>query len=126
MKKYSAFIAGLALLAPVIVFAQGDLANVDTFLDNLGGLIATAIPVVLGLAVLAFFWGMAKYVMAAGDEEAKKKGRETMIWGVIAIFVAVSLWGFVSVLQGAFFAESDLAAPTETQITPGFLPTGTI
>jgi len=57
-----------------------------------------AIPVAVSLAFLFFFWGLAKYVLKAGDEKARVEGRNRMVQGVIALFVLGSLWGLVNLL----------------------------
>ena len=67
-------------------------------LTNFGKIVGALIPVVFGLAVLAFFWGVAKYVLQAGNPKVREQGRHLMIWGVIAIFIMSSIWGIVALL----------------------------
>ena len=62
------------------------------------------------LALLFFLWGLAKYIFAAGNEEAKESGKRIMIWGIIALFIMASVWGIVAFLQ-------DLFGVTDTSIT---------
>lgn len=94
MKKMSLFIA---LLVPSISFAA--LGGIRTLLVDFGGLVKLAIPIVFGLAVLFFFWGIANYILKAGDVKAKEEGKNIMIYGVIAIFVITSIWGLVGFIQ---------------------------
>ena len=65
---------------------------INVFLD----LIAKVIPVVASFALLAFFWGLTKFIAKAGDEKAVAEGKSLMVWGTIAIFVMVSVWGILS------------------------------
>ena len=51
-------------------------------------------------AVLVFFWGLIQYLMEVGT--AKSKGLQTMFYGIIAIFVMVSIWGIIALLQSTF------------------------
>jgi hypothetical protein len=53
----------------------------------------------MALAVLAFFWGLVKYIASASDEAAKESGKNLMIWGMIALFVMVALWGILGWVQ---------------------------
>lgn len=72
---------------------------IKVFLD----LIKLAIPVVAGLALLVFFWGLAKFIArVGGDEKAVKEGRDLMFWGILALFVMVSFWGIMAFLSGQF------------------------
>ena len=53
-----------------------------------------------------FIWGVVQYVIN-GEEEAKKaKGKQFMIWGIIALAVMVSVWGLVSILTHTFGISS--------------------
>lgn len=57
------------------------------------------VPTIFALIFLAFVWGAAKYFIIEGaDESAREKGRQLMLWGVIAIVVLVGLWGIVNIL----------------------------
>lgn len=55
------------------------------------------------LAFLAFFWGIAKYIFSAGDEQKKASGKDVMLYGLIALFVMVSVWGLIGILKNTFF-----------------------
>jgi hypothetical protein len=68
----------------------------------IANLINFALPIVVALALLYFFWGLAQYVLNASNEEKKGKGKEIMIWGIIALFVMVSVWGIVNVVKSTF------------------------
>jgi len=96
MKKF--IIPASALLLPGIAFA----ATLEDVLDEIGNLINIAGPIVVGLALLYFFWGLASYIFSSDDPEKKESGRNIMIWGVIALFVMVSVWGLVNVLADTF------------------------
>ncbi len=81
-------------LGPSLAFAQ-TLGGVNTLLDSIRRLVDGALPVVVGLALLGFFWGLMKYIFAQSDEGAKADGKKIMIMGVIALFVMVAVWGLV-------------------------------
>lgn len=61
------------------------------------------IPVVMGLAVLFFFWGIVKFIFAAGDETKRKEGKNIMTWGLLALFFMVSVLAIVSILGSSIF-----------------------
>ncbi len=54
----------------------------------------------IAFATIIFAWGVFKYIRAEGDD--KTAGREFIIWGIVGLFVMVSFWGLVSVLQHTF------------------------
>ena len=92
MKKV--ILAALAL-APAFAFAQS-LGNLETLVTSIGRLVGLALPIVVGIALLVFFWGLVKFIFAQGNEEAKADGKKIMLWGLIALFVMVSVWGLVN------------------------------
>ena len=72
---------------------------IKLFLDIVGLLI----PVVAGLTLLTFFWGLAKFIArVGGDTKAVTEGKNLMIWGIIGLFIMVSIWGILSFLTGEF------------------------
>jgi len=81
-------------LVPAFAFAQ-TLGNVETFVRSIGRLVDLALPIVVGIALLAFFWGLVKFIFAQGDETAKADAKKIMLWGLIALFVMISVWGLV-------------------------------
>lgn len=97
MKK---FIIGALAFAPTLAFAQS-LNNIQTLLTSIQRLISLAMPIVVGLALLGFFWGLAKFIFAAGDEGKKDEGKRLMIWGVVAFFVMISVWGLAKFIGSA-------------------------
>jgi hypothetical protein len=85
----------LLLLTPSLAFAA--LGGVQNFLASIQGLVNTATIIVVAIALLVFFWGLTKLI--AGGGEAIAEGKTLMIWGVVALFVMVSVWGLVYFIQ---------------------------
>jgi len=104
MKKY--FLT-LGLLATPIVASA---ATVNTILTTLKGLLDLLIPIIITLAVIYFFWGLAQYIVAKEDG-AKEEARSIMIYGIIALFVMVSVWGLVGVIGTTFGITSGGSVP---------------
>jgi hypothetical protein len=98
MKKFIGIVSVYAL--PLAVFGQVnfDLGNTGSTVTNIGQIITNLIPIAASLAVLFFFWGLAKFILAAGDEGAKDEGKRIMIWGAIALFVMAGIWGIINLL----------------------------
>lgn len=95
MKKIYPF---AILSLPVLAFAATDIGDI---LGTVQGLIQTIIPIVIGIAVLMFLWGIAQYIVAK-DAEKQKEARMIIIYGVIVLFSMVAIWGLVEVLGETF------------------------
>lgn len=65
-------------------------------------LIKSIIPFLMALAVVGFIYGIIQYFLNPDNEEKRKKGKTYIIWGLIGLFVIVSMWGLVSVLSDTF------------------------
>ena len=91
-------IAGTALFGPLAAFAAAA-GTVQDVLHNVGKVINTATPIVVALALLGFFWGLALYVFGTSNDDKRKKGLSVMVWGVIALFVMLSVFGIVNIIQ---------------------------
>jgi len=95
MKK---LIVSALAFGPVLALAQTqpNLGYVTSLMTTLKTLVNSALPLVVGLALLGFFWGLAKFIFSGGED--KEKGKTMMIWGVVALFVMTMVWGLVRFL----------------------------
>lgn len=108
MKKF--IIAALAV-APLAASAQS-LGNLQTLLQSIGNLVNLALPIVVALALLAFFWGLVQYIF--GGAAKKDDAKTFMIWSIVALFVMVSVWGIVRFIGNAFGIDQGGSAPVPT------------
>jgi hypothetical protein len=72
--------------------------NIIVFLGNL-------ILVIIGLAVLLFFYGLVGYISNSGDEGKRKESLQYIFYGTFGLFIMVAVWGLVALLSG-FIGES--------------------
>lgn len=100
---------------PFVASAQqaGSSDGIRHLLGIAAGIIQALIPIVIGLAVLVFLWGVLQYVLRSSDA-GKDEGRQFMLWGIIALFVMVSVWGLVNILRDSL--GLNLATPTAPRI----------
>ncbi len=100
MKK---LVYAILAFSPVMALAAFDASgNLQGLLDFISLAVAQLIPIMFGLAIIYFFWGLIVFLRASGDPKAQEAGRNQMIWGVIAIAVMVSVYGLVVWLQDLF------------------------
>ncbi len=93
MKKIALTLGVLAL--PLVTFAQNDTQVVNLLL-NLRKWLNIIIPILIIVAVVYFIWGVIQYVvMSKGDEEAQAAARNKIVYGLIGIFVILSVYGLV-------------------------------
>ena len=73
--------------------------NLQGLIQSVKSLMGAALPLMVGIALLVFLWGLVRFLAKGGDSKAVEDGRRLMIWGVVALFVMVSVWGLVGFIQ---------------------------
>ncbi|PCI29646.1 hypothetical protein COB55_01745 [Candidatus Wolfebacteria bacterium] len=86
--------------------APGTGSTLETVVDQFLVTVNLLIPVVVSLALLVFFWGLAKFMLSAGDETGVQEGKQLMLWGTIALFIMVSIFGIVGLIAGDFGGDT--------------------
>jgi|SRR3989344_1696910 len=110
MKKKLIILAGafapFAALAQVTggqptVCSGGNITTIQGVICKLNEILGALLPFLIALGVIFFVIGVIQYVIS-GDEEAKKKGRQKMVYGIIGLAVIIALWGLVKILTNTF------------------------
>lgn len=103
-------ILGMLLLA-IPAFAQSNLgSSCTTTFKTLTDLIdwgtcmlnQAVLPLLITLALIFVIVGIVKFIVNMDNEEARKQGKNFMIWGVVSLFVIMSVWGLVAILGNTF------------------------
>ncbi len=70
-------------------------------IDGVSGIITSKlIPLAFALCLFYFFWGVAKYIRTgAGSEKESREGKKVMVWGIVGLFVAFSVWGIIAFMK---------------------------
>jgi hypothetical protein len=102
IKLFISSLMGTILATPAFLA----LASVTTFsqLVNetlIGGILKPLVPFLVGLAVVVFLYGVIILMFSEGGEK-KEEGKQYMMWGIVGIFVMVSVWGIVAILTNTF------------------------
>lgn len=97
---------------PFVASAQGA-RDVGDITNNLGDVAVyildfinnILVPLVFAIAFLVFIWGLFYNFIAKAEK--REEGKSLMLWGIVAFFVMVSVWGLVNILVGTFELDSD-------------------
>lgn len=71
----------------------------DIIFTLMNDVLMPLIGVLIVFATVVFIWGVTKYVAAGGDAEKITEGRNFIFWGLIGLFVIISVWGLVLVIN---------------------------
>ncbi len=90
----------LSFFTPILTFAALD--GVKGLLTAFGGILNSVIPVIFGLALIYFFWGVAQFVLHdAGNDKTREDGKKKIMWSIVALFVFVSIYGILRFIGNA-------------------------
>ena len=108
-------LTALTLALPVIASA----ADIYTLLALANNVLNAGVAILITAAVVAVFYGVVKAVLDS-SAEGKKAGWRIALNGVIAVFVMVSIWGIIRLLQNTFSVTSTTPViPQGVQINTG-------
>ncbi len=99
------FIIALLASLPLTSFAA-EARDLKGLINNLIDIVNAIIPLIFGIAIICFFWGVIKYIWAA-DPSKIKDARNYMVFSVIGIAVMLSVWGLALFLKNSFFPRAN-------------------
>ena len=111
MKKisYVSVASVAAFFVPLVVGAQRltNINDVASKATNIGNLI---IELAISIAVLWIIINVVRYLIATNDPDKRKEGGQGILYGVIGLFVILSIWGLVAILRNSF--QTDTQRPS--------------
>jgi hypothetical protein len=96
------------IFLPSLAFAAEPLGNIIQIIDSIKDIITLVIPMAFALILLFFFYGLATFVWNSGEPEAREQGKQKMIWGIVALFVASAVWGLTQFLGKAIGVDTNI------------------
>lgn len=82
--------------------------TITDFLDTIQELIDGAVPFIIGLGVFVIIWGIFTYLTHAAEEEKREEAKKFILWGIIGVFMMLSIWGFVNILINTFSLDAQI------------------
>ncbi len=84
------------LIVPAFGYAATTLNSIITaFTSTIGTYL---VPMLMGVALVVFIWGLVVFIAHAGDEKAVAEGKQRMIWGIVGLSAIVAVWGIVQLV----------------------------
>ena len=106
-------------LATVALPALASAASIYDLLALANNVLNAAIALLITAAVVAVFYGTIKAIFSPAATD-KKEGWKVALMGVFAVFIMVSIWGIIHLLQNTFSVTSTAPViPQGVQINTG-------
>ena len=56
------------------------------------------IKLLIAVGVVVFLYGVVEFIAASDNEEKRSTGRKHIIWGVVGLFIMISVFGIMHLL----------------------------
>jgi len=121
--KIAALSTSLALFIPFTAQAActssaNNICNLNDLVGYLKGTINSLIPLLFGIALVVFIWGVIKYMNADGPVKMAE-ARNYIIFSILAITVMLSVWGIALVIKNTFFGNANSPLDSSSSNTSG-------
>ncbi len=92
--------------APVSLFAQQitDINGLTSKATNIGN---TIVVLLISFSVIWIIFNVVRYLIA-GSEENRKKSGMSILWGIVGLFIILSIWGLVAILKNTFSTSNNV------------------
>ncbi len=64
-------------------------------------LVTPAIKLLFGFALVIFLYGVVEFIINSGNEEARSKGAQHILWGLVGLFIMVAALS-IQTIAGSF------------------------
>lgn len=114
MKQLTALLVFLSV--PRISFAQFNAAPVGGYISSVTAFVnGYIIPLIMAAAIVVFIWGMFQYFILGGtSDEKREKGKQLLIWSVIAFVLMLSIQGIVMLFADSLGFSGGTITPPST------------
>ena len=104
---------------PSLVFAADAPKNYKQLINIFLGVLGSLGPILIGLTLLLFFWGLSKFIFAGGSEKNSEYGKNLMVWGLIGLFFMFSIFGIIALFGGTIFPSLRSGSGAKVNTNPG-------
>ncbi len=117
MKKPLLALSALIWALPLAASAQ--MQPLATLIGAIARLIGALVPILVTLALVVFLFGLVRYLWGSGGKAELSSAKKLMKWGLIILFVMISVWGIIALMQSALGVNRNAEARAPGILYPG-------
>lgn len=81
-----------------------------------------AILLVFAAGFVVFMWGLVQFLMNVEDSKGRQEGLQKIIWGIVGLFIMVSIWGIIAIMQNTFKLSPANTDASRLNVVNGSIP----
>ena len=113
MKKRTILLGVLILTLPLLAEAAGAPRTFKELAGNIFALLSYGITMLVTAGIVLYLWGIASNMTKLSQGEVARAYRAYVLWGIIIIFVMVSIFGIVRLVADTFFTSGNNQIPQQ-------------
>lgn len=102
---------------PDLASAAGAVRTYSELVDKLVSIMGIGVFILVTLGFVAYFYGISTNILQFGTESNPEKKKAFFFWGIIILFVMLSVGGILRMLGRTLFTNQ--GAPSQQQLAPG-------
>ena len=91
-------IISTVMFLPSIALAQSP-QSFSELVNLLINILQVAVPFIIGITIIVMLWAGAQTILHGDNPQKLADGRRVLMWGIIILFIMVTVWGFVNLLR---------------------------
>lgn len=124
MKKILALVPFLpSVAAAQQVTSQAPITNFDSLVLKLTQMGNVFIELLIAFAVIWIIFNAVRFIIAS-DDSKRSEYRNSILWGIVGLFVILSIWGLVRILTNTFRTDNTNIPRQSTGEVPRILYPG--
>ncbi|MDO8522162.1 MAG: hypothetical protein Q7S08_02655 [bacterium] len=106
------------VMAPAVALAAGAVGTYSELVEKLVSIMSLGSIVLVTLGFAAYFYGMSANILQFSNENSVEKRKAFFFWGIIILFVMLSIPGILRLLGRTLFTNQGAPSQQE-QLAPG-------
>lgn len=106
MRHSRALLFWIILLLPLVAEAAGAPRTLRELARQVVNVLSAGVFTLVALAIVIYVWGIASNMMKLGEGDPAAY-RAYIFWGIVILFVMVSIWGILRLIQETIFQGGD-------------------
>jgi hypothetical protein len=113
MRTRTILIGLLVLALPIVAEAAGAPRTFKELAGTIFSILSYGITMLVTAGIVLYLWGIASNMTKLSQGEVARAYRAYVLWGIIIIFVMVSIFGIVRLVTDTFFTSGNNQVPQQ-------------
>jgi len=101
-----------------MIISYAEAATIDSLVNAVNKVVVNPLIIfIFALALVIFIYGVAQYLLNPESEEVRKQSKSHMIWGVVGMFIMVSVFGIMRIILNTIGESKKIKIQNTGEIT---------